>query len=244
MIKAQKQLRVRVTFIEELLGTAPNNPEIYSEFIASKSPDPSTLEDEVAAIGVDSVMEKAMTIFPKLEDGTPFFYDYQWKGFFKDACGMLARTPGTLSNKTKAYKKIIDGLIFVKERKIPIITSGDITTCQRPQRCSTPQGERVSLAASEAIPEGSTCEFTILCLNKEHVNLVLEWLDYGDMRGTGAWRNSGKGRFTYEIIDDGLMDDEPVKATEHAPEIIVTNDENTSGETTPAPKKRGRPKKN
>jgi hypothetical protein len=26
-------------------------------------------------------------------------------------------------------------------------------------------------------------------------------MDYGVLRGTGQWRNSGKGRFTYELIE-------------------------------------------
>ena len=33
--------------------------------------------------------------------------------------------------------------------------------------------------------------------------LVLEWLDYGKLRGLGQWRNSGKGRFTYELLPEG-----------------------------------------
>ena len=67
-----KEIKVRITFTEEVLGTSPANEEVYKDFIASKSPDASTLEDEVAAIGVDEVTEKSMTIFPKMADGTPF----------------------------------------------------------------------------------------------------------------------------------------------------------------------------
>jgi hypothetical protein len=29
--------------------------------------------------------------------------------------------------------------------------------------------------------------------------LVEEWLEYGELRGLGQWRNSGKGRFTAEV---------------------------------------------
>lgn len=72
-----KELKVKLTFTEELLGTASSNPEIHEEFIASKSPDAKTIAEEVAAVGVEEVVEKQMTIFPKLEDGTPFVYDYQ-----------------------------------------------------------------------------------------------------------------------------------------------------------------------
>jgi hypothetical protein len=72
----KKTVKVRLTFIEELLGTASSDPEIHREFIASKSPDAKTIEDEVAAVGSEAVFEKSMTIFPK-ENGRPFIYDYQ-----------------------------------------------------------------------------------------------------------------------------------------------------------------------
>ena len=52
---------VRLTFTEEVLGTSPNNPDIYREYIASKSPNAKTIEDEVASVGVDEVHEKGIT---------------------------------------------------------------------------------------------------------------------------------------------------------------------------------------
>lgn len=30
----------------------------------------------------------------------------------------------------------------------------------------------------------------------------IEWLDYGELRGIGQWRNSGKGRFKWHDITD------------------------------------------
>ena len=68
-------LKFRCTFTEGVLGTCSNNQEIYREFIASKSPDATTIEDEVAAVGSDAVVEKAMTVFPRDEEGRPFLYD-------------------------------------------------------------------------------------------------------------------------------------------------------------------------
>ena len=113
-----KTLKVKITFVEEVLGTASGNPEIHKEFIASKAPNAMSVDDEVAALGVDAVVEKAMTVFPKLEDGTPFFWDYQWKGFAKESCGMLRRVSDTKSAKLKAFKKEIDGLVFVVELSV------------------------------------------------------------------------------------------------------------------------------
>lgn len=195
-----KTLKVVLTFTEEVLGTCSANPEVHREFIASKSPDAGTIEDEVAAIGVEAATDKAMTVFPK-ENGKPFFYDYQIKGFFKDACSALSRVPDTKSNKLKAYKKVIDGLVFPKPRKITVqFPNGDtLGNCQRPLRAQTAQGERVALANSETIPAGSKIEFDILLMDDGHEKLVNEWLDYGQLKGLGQWRNSGKGRFEWVI---------------------------------------------
>lgn len=202
-----KKLHVRLTFTEPVLGTWPANANVAREFIASKSPDAATIADEVAALGADAVADKGMTIFPRDAEGRPVFYDYQIKGFFKDACGMLSRLGGKTeagkkkavneSGRITAYKKVIDGLIFVQPRMIPLVVNGEMEECQRPLRAQTAQGERVSLANSEQIPAGSTCEFDVLLMDESHEAAVREWLDYGGLRGIGQWRNSGKGRFVY-----------------------------------------------
>lgn len=192
-------LKVKVTFIEDVLGTCSANPDIHREYIASKSPDHKTREEEVEAIGVDEAIEKSMTVFPR-ENGIPFFWDYQWKGFFKDTCSALSRTPNSLSSKLKAFKKVIDGCIFVEPRKVMINLSVEITNCQRPLRGQTAQGERIALSNSEAVPAGSTCEFEVKMINQDHEKYVREWLEFGVYKGTGQWRNSGKGRFTVEFM--------------------------------------------
>lgn len=205
-----KTIKVKLTMTEGLLGTSPFNEEIYRDFIGSKSPDASTLEDEVAALGTDAVTEKGMTGFPRDAQGRPFIYDYQIKGFFKDACSMLSRVGGkdengkkkkvNESSKLTAFKKVIDGMIFPSPREIPIEFDGEVQLCQRPLRAQTMQGERVALAISEEIPAGATITFDITCLDESNFAAVREWLDYGALRGLGQWRNSGKGRFTWEEI--------------------------------------------
>ena len=76
-----------------------------------------------------------------------------------------------------------------------------MSECQRPLRAQTAQGERVSLANSDEAPAGSAITFDVECLDPAHEKIVKEWLDYGRLRGIGQWRNSGKGRFTYEVLD-------------------------------------------
>lgn len=196
------KLRVRLVLLEEALGTASGDTDVYRTYIASKAPDAATTEDEVEALGVDAVVEKGMTVFPKLDDGTPFLYDYQIKGFFKGAAGFLRKADGTLSKKLTAYKKAIDGLVFIDERKVPFAMpeGGEIGYCQRPLRAQTAQGERVALAMSETVPAGSILEFTITVLQKDLMPLVKEWLDFGKLSGLGQWRGGGKGRFDWTEV--------------------------------------------
>ena len=197
-----KTLEVKLTFTEEILGTSPNDEDIYRNFIGSKAPDAQTVEEEVETLGVDAVVEKGMTVFPKDEEGNPILWDYQIKGFFKDSCSMLKKASGSLSKEIKAHKKMIDGLIFCNPRMIVLeIPEGKkMGVCQRPLRASTAQGERVALAMSESVPAGTTCNVEITCLTDGDEKYVREWLDYGRLRGIGQWRNASKGRFTWEEI--------------------------------------------
>ena len=195
-----KEIKAKITFTEELLGTASSDPEVHKTYIASKAPNAPKLEEEVEALGVDNIAEKSMTIFPRDKDGNPILWDYQIKGFFKDSCSALRKVTGTVSSKIKAYKKEIDGLIFVFPREIKINLNGEIGICERPLRAQTAQGERVALASSETVPAGSSAKITIRCLSDAHEKAVREWLDYGQLKGLGQWRNSGKGRFSWEEI--------------------------------------------
>lgn len=197
-----KEMKVRLTFIEEVLGSAPTDKEIFATYIASKGPDAMTKEEEIAALGEEEVLEKSMTVFPRTEDGKPMMWDYQVKGMFKNAAKAFGYVGGKV--KLTAYKSKIDNLVFIKERKIPYIlpAGGEIGNCQRPLRASTAQGERIALANSESIPAGTTVEFTIEVLVDELMEHVVRWLDYGRWNGLGQWHNSGKGRFTWEDITE------------------------------------------
>ncbi len=225
-----KSIFARLTFTEDLLGTAPSDPEIYRKYIATKAPDAPKVEDEVASVGVDEMVEKGMTIFARDKDGNPHLWDYQIKGFFKGACGFLRtvekadddeeestdkasdkaadaeakkkkKRPAYESGKLTSYKTKIDGLIFVFPRKIMISMADEMDNCQRPLRTSGPTGDRVALANSEAVPAGSYIDIEIRMLDDHHEKLIREWLDYGIYSGLGQWRNSGKGRFTWVEID-------------------------------------------
>lgn len=203
-------MKVRLTFLKPVLGTKPSDPEIHSRFVASKAPDAKTMEEEIAALGVEAVEEKGKTVFYKMEDGTPYIKSYQVKGFMKEAARALKKVPGSLTSKLTAYLKRVDNYIFVygdmpqDDEIIPLYMPLDLdlneTDCQRPLRAQTMQGERVALAHSEEAPDGTWAEFKVVCMDPNDFKYVREWLDYGQFKGLGQWRNSGKGRFTWEEV--------------------------------------------
>ena len=200
MLEFGNTTRVKLTLTEEMLGTSSSNPELHAEFIASKAPDAPSREEEIEAIGAEAVEEKQKTVFPKDENGNPFIWDYQVKGFFKGTCGFLRSVPGTEASKIKNYKKKLDGLLFVSPRRIRLqLPEGtSVGDCQRPLRAETMRGERVALANSETVPAGTVLEFEVSVLDKSLIDFVYEALDYGELSGIGQWRNSGKGRFVWD----------------------------------------------
>lgn len=199
---------IELTFKEPMLGTVPKNKDIYRDFVASKAPVPENGEAEVET--VQEAEERGWTGFHALSDGRPFIYNYMIKGFFKDACSMLSRVSGKKekgkdrvaknnSSRLTAFKKVIDGLVFVEPREIPIELNGVLEIIERPLRAQTAQGERVTLCRSDIAPAGSKIVFKVHVLGEVSKALLVEWLDYGAFRGLGQWRNASYGSFTYTL---------------------------------------------
>jgi len=174
-----EKLKVRVMLVEDMLGTASGNPDLHREFIASKSADAATMEEEMEALPAEKLMEKSLTVFPRDTDGTPILFDYQVKGFLKEACGTLlevmdgeCRVGKTRLSKF-TYKRLIDNFVFVKPRKIRLNCQVG-PACVRPLRAETMRGERVALASSETVPAGTTFEFAVESLSGSLMPLLRE----------------------------------------------------------------------
>ena len=201
-----KEIKVRATMIEEMLGSQPGDPELHKTYIASKAPDAPSKEEEIAAMGVEAFEDRAMTYFHRTSDDVPCLLNYQIKGFFKSAAKVENDRTGSELKKLTAFKKKIDLFVFVSgldgSRFLPITLpkGAEMGTCERTLRAQTMQGERVSIAKSESVPAGSYVEFVVTVLDDSLMDYVKAWLNYGKFNGLGQWRNSGKGSFTWEEI--------------------------------------------
>lgn len=187
--------KLKVTFVTGPLGTQPQK-DVATEYITSKVADENgeMPADELATL--PEQLEKGTTAFHKL-NGKPIFYDYQIKGFLKNA--------GQVFNGLRNVKNLrskVENFIFILPRQIAIHLpeGGEITFCERPLRAQTMQGPRTSLARSEQLPDGSWFE----CVLKVYDGpisepLLNDLLSYGADVGIGQWRGGGRGRFTFEI---------------------------------------------
>ena len=218
------EFAVKLVTTTTLFGSCPDDPSIYETYIQKEID--STTEKAIAereALPLMNEDEQKVTVFLRM-NGQPALFAHVIKGYLKSACGALTRTVGTCSGDIRAYKKVIDLLIFPSPDIIPVIvgngpiehlnvyTRNGIPVCVRPLRAQTAQGPRVALARSEILPSGTEINFTLRivgripdlarqAVKKEPISaeLLHEWFSYGQFHGLGSWRNAGWGRFTYEM---------------------------------------------
>jgi hypothetical protein len=184
---------VKCTFITPVLGTQPQR-DVASDFIASKFVDNAGELPLDEAETLTEMVEKGTTVFHKLQDN-PIFYDYQIKGFIKEAGRTFNGLHGVKNLRSK-----IDSLVFVTPRQIPInVPDGQVIEyLERPLRAETAQGPRVALARSEMLPIGTWFEVHLEVYDGAITEDILRDLfTYGFHKGIGQWRNGGYGRFEF-----------------------------------------------
>ncbi|MCK5606662.1 hypothetical protein KAR91_32470 [Candidatus Pacearchaeota archaeon] len=202
-------MKVRITFTEQVLGSLPGNKELATDYQVGKHPDgPQGDETEVIET-MEEALVKGSTIFSREEDGRPFLWNYQIKGFFKSAClAMIESEKMTKAELSKlnlskwTYKRTVDKMIFVAGRKLYLNIVGEMSQCERPLRADTMKGERIALARSEQYDAGTNFEMEVTCLNEKLEPFIEQWLTYGALFGLGQWRSSGKGTFSWENLDE------------------------------------------
>ena len=204
----------RLTITQEMLGTASSDPDVHDIYISAKAQDAGLQLEETSAIAKPKSEEEILehvgkTVFARDSNGTPILWDYQIRGFLKASFSTLSKIPGTAESQMKAFLKFVDTSVFVYPRKIRICGWEDagIGECQRPLRANTAQGPRVALANSETVPPGSFIEIKVLVLMPDGLNHIRNALDYGMFHGLGQWRNSGKGTFIWDELEDTGPDD-------------------------------------
>lgn len=167
---------------------------------------------------------KGKTIFARCpETRVPILEAYVLKGAIKDlatiACERNKNRFGFLSSK-QATTSLINRHLFVlptgggpevipfykdkdfKEKlDVERDSGGKIEFYTRPLRANTPQGPVVAISASEHIRPPAGMRFIIRTYLEDEMDekALRKILEVGEDYGFSQWRNSGKGRFTFEM---------------------------------------------
>ncbi len=200
-------MKIRITLTEDMLGTKAANKDVFADFIASKAPDDDARKQELDT--AEHREEAGTTVFHRNENGELMIWDYQIKGFLKEAGNTLRQANistvaegGRKGKKWGAIKGKIDNFVMVTPRIISLGKDEPDGICERPLRCETMKGPRVSVARSEVVSAGTSFECEIKTMKGGPVSeaMMREMLDYGAWKGLGQWRNSGKGRFEWAEV--------------------------------------------
>lgn len=119
----------------------------------------------------------------------------------------------SVSGFSKMPSTWVDRGVFVGPRKclIDMPEGSKVGYCERPIRIEKFPKDISSLKCSETVPADSIIKFRVGILNDDDEKFVLACLHYGYLRGFGEWRNSGKGRFTFDIYNESTKTWEPQK---------------------------------
>jgi hypothetical protein len=192
--EAYNSRRYRLTLIERMLGTVPTKTDLYTSYLAEKAGlEPEEVAEESGMVPDNG--QAGYTSFYRDPDGI-YLFDYHIKGFLKEAGNTLKDVLGK-----KALRSKLDNFCFVMPRYIHLQEKPD-GVLERPLRCQTAKGPRVTLAKSDYVEAGLGIDIEIVLLPHGDLtyNLIERLLDYGQLKGLGQFRNGSYGRFTWERL--------------------------------------------
>lgn len=204
-----KTRHYKLTGLTRILAAQAANPDVRSEFIASKAAELAKGDEETAKLPQENLDKKNLTVFLR-DDGKICLCDYVIKGFLKEALGALKSQIGIAGATTK-----VDNYVLVEPAYLHIKRGGKALEApdgifERPLRAMTMQGPRVSVTASEIAEAGWEIEFDLTLLENPATpksraltfDVIDQAMEYGAFKGLGQWRNGQNGRFTFEVDDD------------------------------------------
>ena len=205
-----QEYEVELEFITSLLATKPNK-KVYMKWLAGKQVEQMEKEgkpideirDAVRQIeeglghhsGEGDVAE-TFTTFCKDDKGI-YLEAYMLKAFFKNAAWTMKKW-----GETTNLRSLVVKYLFVTTPKVYVEMpeGGVIEKCERPIRCQTAQGERISIGISDEVPAGTKLNFKFRVLKGQlGYDLIRALLDYGHYVGIGQWRTGDHGQFKYKI---------------------------------------------
>jgi hypothetical protein len=194
------EFELKITLTERMLGTIPRDREVLAQHVMDQK---EAKGDEIPPRTPEDQEQRAWTTFYVDENELPVLFDYQLKGFLKEAANDIKDVAGPNETKIASLRSHVERSVFILPRMTPLQDTpvGDNQMIERPLRAMTQQGPRVTVVRSDYIEAGQTYTFKLLVLKKSKITeeVLLKILSRGQLKGLGQWRNGGYGRFDAEL---------------------------------------------
>jgi len=197
---ATDRYHVKLTFTNDVLGSQPGRNDPASKFlrdrIRDEHPEITIPPEEVESLPTEAT--KGTTCFFRI-DNRVAFRSYQILGMIKAAASALNGVGGAANIRSKVISAVRVEPCVIDTG----VAESELTMLERPLRCQTMQGPRVTLARSEQLASGTAIEFDVSVMQLPKFpfpeELLRALLDYASIQlGMGQWVNSGiYGKFSY-----------------------------------------------
>lgn len=234
--KTVSYMKVEHFNIVEWIGTNPWDPDIHKSYVSDKITDPVERDRELKSLpkveAADKLEKRGVTVFfRRPEDGQLYIKNHMIKGYLKaagDAIRIARKLDpeastgkgkgtkwGSISSKVDEHVTI-DPIELIVHGKDGLPKTDADGLLVRSLRGETPQGPRVTIVKSEYLEPLSMISYTIYWRDGGPVtrDMIVDMMDQGEVFfGIGQWRNSGKGKFTWRIVEEGkgIPESEPMK---------------------------------
>jgi hypothetical protein len=218
--------KIKLDFVRDILGSQPASDDIKKEYIAKKMMTGRTGMSAEAAMAkivgeidnlnadekyqatIEEMGDKSITVFYRNKAKEICISDIQLRGFFKDSFAFTGKENkyfkkknGDAFSQDAYYRKWIGERIRFIDQYFPFeIQPEKMEVYQRPLRCETMMGPRVSLAASEIIRAPNSITFEIVCYDEVHKDMLVKCLERGIFKGCGQFGNGGWGSFLFKFL--------------------------------------------
>jgi len=201
--------KVELCFVDKVMGGIPKHPDIIRSWLEARAPseaayarldNPTPLAELAVAVAeevnAEAVAENKVWSGFK-GDSTGLYVDgYHLKSHLKDAANTLQKYQKVTGLKAKLANRV-----FVQEPKLYLGATEPAGYWEHPVHIMTMQGPRSALKRNDYV-EKAKLSATLLVLDDQVITEHLLWdlLSFGSVRGFGAERGLGHGRYEFTFV--------------------------------------------
>lgn len=204
-----KVYQVKMEFTDRLYGGVPKHPDVIKDWLEARAPSEAAFAKMVDPKGLPELTEEVTASMTALAieenkvwsgfqaNGNGLFIPgFHIKAHMKDNANICKAILGTLALKSKLADRV-----FVVEDKLPLGVMEPAGYWEHPVHVMTMLGPRSALKRSDYVVK-PVLNCTLKVLNDKLITeeILRAVFTLGSMKGFGAERGLGNGRYSYTLV--------------------------------------------